>query len=115
MCAFIGDIYIFERKYKSDKSAIATHGQRNDINKTTLTTSDSACCVMSAKQTFRKGYECKPCLLWIAKAKPAFAEGSKGRVAPRGDFKRGQKSPFACAERSFAERLLTTEDKLEFV
>jgi len=24
-------------------------------------------------------YECKPRLLWIAKAKPAFAEGSKGR------------------------------------
>jgi len=28
VCAFIGDIYIFERKYKSDKSAIVTHGQR---------------------------------------------------------------------------------------
>jgi len=42
----------------------------------------SAHCVMSAKRTLRTGYESRHCLLWIAKAKQAFAQESKRAKSP---------------------------------
>jgi len=60
-----------------------THRQRATAQTYVLITSDSAYCMMSEKRTLRMGYESRHCLLWIAKAKPAFAQISKGRMSSR--------------------------------
>jgi len=83
VCAFIGDIYIFERKYKSDKSALS-HTDSEQHQQPSLSTSDSADTMISAERMLRKGLSLQV----------ALALGCKGETSPcAGDSKGGKKPP----------------------